>query len=252
MAAGLRAVFESADLIDLVIEVRDARMPRSTAVAALHPKLRGKPTIVLLNRQDLADALLTARWLAALAASGTGAFAGTGTRAATLKDLRTALLAVRGRRGKVRAAVVGAPNTGKSSVINALVRRRRAVAENRAGVTRHIRWIGLDEKTDLLDTPGVLEPRIASAAIAWQLGACGVLPESAFDAESIAAHLVRWAASHHGECAKIPSLESFARRRGMLRRGGEPDWPNAARAYLAAFQAGSFGRITFELPGVGT
>lgn len=249
MAAGLRAVLAAADLIDLVIEVRDARLPHSTAVADLHAKLRSKPTLVLLNRQDLAEPAFTTAWLTALTKSGVSAFAGTGTRAASLRPLRAALLNFRGRRAQIRAAIVGAPNTGKSSVINALVHRKRTITQNRAGVTRHIRWIALNERTDLLDTPGVLEPKIASPTTAWQFAMCGILPESAFDPEEVAEEFSTWLSRHRQEHATVPNLETFARCRGMLRRGGELDRRNAARALIKEFRAGNVGRITFELPG---
>jgi len=249
MAAGLRAVLGIADLIDVVIEVRDARLPRSTAVASLHARLKSKPMLVLLNRQDLADPASTAAWLADLGKSGIWACAGTGTRAASLRPLRSALLDFRGRRARVRAAVIGAPNTGKSSVINALVHRKRTVVQNKAGVTRHVRWIALNERTDLLDTPGVLEPKIANQTKAWQFALCGILPESAFDPEEVAEQFHSWLARHHPDSAGIADLESFARQRGMLRRGGELDRRNAARAFLKEFRAGTLGRITFERPG---
>ena len=145
-------------------------------------------------------------------------------------------------------AVVGAPNTGKSSVINALVHRKRAIVQNKAGVTRHVRWIALDDHVDILDTPGVLAPRITSQTVAWQLAVCGILPESAFDAEEVVDRLSAWlglsATNHSG----VPDVEMFARERGMLRRGGEIDRRNAARTYLKEFRAGNLGRVTFELP----
>jgi len=247
MAAGLRAVLESADLVDLVLEVRDARLPKATAVVHLHRRLRTKPRIVLLNREDLADRAVTRAWVAALAKKE-GAFSAVGTSAASLRPLRAALLAQKPRRGHIRVAVVGAPNTGKSSVINGLVRRKSAVTQNKPGVTKRIRWISLDCKVDVLDTPGVLEPRISSDQVTWQLALCGILPESAFDIETVATQFAAWLGQHHPQAAAAIGLETFARQRGMLRRGGEPDRLNAARRLVKEFRAGTFGRITFEEP----
>jgi len=248
MAASMRALLSSADLIDLIVEVRDARVPRSTAVARSHPKLRAKPALVLLNRDDLALSTSTTGWIADLAKDHIKAFRGVGTRAGTLRPLRDALLNSKSKRGKIRVAVVGAPNTGKSSVINALIRRKRAVVENRAGVTRHLRWLPLDARVELLDTPGVLEPKIASPVVAWQFAACGILPETAYDPEAVVAELSNWIARHASSRVSLPHLQDFAAERGMLRRGGVADLSNAARSLLAAFREGSFGRITFELP----
>ena len=247
MAAGLRAVLESADLVDLVLEVRDARLPKATGVAHLHQRLKVKPRIVLLNREDLADPAQTRAWVTALAKKEAGAFSAVGTHAASLRPVRSALLAQKPRRGHIRVAVVGAPNTGKSSVINALVRRKSALTQNKPGVTKNIRWISLDGKADVLDTPGVLEPRISNEQVAWQLAVCGILPESAFDIETVASHFTAWLEQHHPQNKTI-ALETFARQRGMLRRGGEPDRLNAARRLVKEFRAGTFGRITFEEP----
>jgi len=205
--------------------------------------------VVLLNRQDLAEQAATQRWLDALGLVGIKAFSTTATRAGTLRAVRTTLRAFPGRSTRIRAAVVGAPNTGKSSVINALASRKKAARENRAGVTRHVNWISLDEGVDLLDTPGVLEPRITDPARAWQLALCGILPESAFDVEEVAVCFADWTAGHGRDANRTLDLNSFARRRGMLRNRGEIDRRNAARALLTSFREGRLGRYTLELPG---
>jgi ribosome biogenesis GTPase A len=145
--------------------------------------------------------------------------------------------------------VVGAPNTGKSSVINALAHRKKALAQDKPGVTKHVRWIALDDRVDLLDTPGVLQPRVTDGTTAWQLALCGILPENAFDVEEAVQQYVAWLARRNpGQASKL-DLETFGRQRGMLRRGGEIDRRNAARAFIKEFRVGRLGRITFELPG---
>lgn len=246
MAASLRRLAEIADLIDIVVEVRDARVPVATAVADEHAKLARKPRITLLNRDDLADPAATRAWLARLRKSS-GAYAGVGTRAASLRAVRDELLARPRKGAKLRVAVVGAPNTGKSSVINALARRQRARVENRAGITRTLQWLSLGADAEMLDTPGVLAPRIVDADAAWQLALCGSLPDAAFEAEDVVRQFVRWREAHRPRM-RVPTLDDYARSRGMLRKGGEPDCAAAARAFIAAFRAGDFGRITFQLP----
>ena len=258
MAAGIRAVLEVADLIDVVIEVRDARVPAATSVADEHPRLKRKPRIVLLNRADLAEDAATAAWLRSLTSKGEArptagagapsAFATVATRAATVRAVRSDLLARPRKRGVLRAAVIGAPNTGKSSVINALSRHKRAVVADRAGVTRHVRWLKLEQGVELLDTPGLLPPRIVSEESAWQLSLCGSLPETAFDVEETVAHLERWLGSHRRALAAAADLDAFAAARGMRRRGGELDRRNAARKFVSLFRAGELFRLTFELP----
>jgi ribosome biogenesis GTPase A len=248
MAAGIRALLEVADLIDVVIEVRDARLPRSTAVAELHPRLKHKPSIALLNRSDLAENTATLAWQAELRAAGNRAYATVGTRAASLRELRSDLLARPRKRATLRVAVVGAPNTGKSSIVNALSRTKRAPVSDRAGVTRHVRWLKLEQGVELLDTPGLLPPRITSEEAAWQLSLCGSLPETAFDVEQTVTHFRRWLAQHRPQLAARADLDAFAEARGMRRRGGELDRLNAARAFIASFRAGKLFRVTFELP----
>jgi len=249
MAAGKRAVEENASLIDLVIEVRDARVPGATAVANQHPKLRAKPRVTLLNREDLADPEATTQWVRALRERGP-AYSTIGTRASSLRGARDAILASPRRRATLHVAVVGAPNTGKSSIINALARRKRAIAQDRAGITRHVRWLSLAPGVELLDTPGVLPPKIVGHETAWRLAACGCLPESAYDPEDVVERMGAWlrASGREAAAARMDVME-FARAHGMLRKGGEVDRAAAARKLLVQFRAGSLGRFTFELPG---
>jgi len=248
MAAGARAVASLSQLVDAVVEVRDARLPRATAVAPLHAKLRAKPAFILLNRADLADPQATQAWLASLRGSGRAAFAGVGTSAASLRALRSALLTSPRRRGKLKIAVIGAPNTGKSSVINALAHRKRAIAQDRAGVTRHVRWLRCADGVEVLDTPGVLAPKIVDAEVAWQLALCGSLPEAAFDPEAVAESFVAWLRPRRADLAARLDLQTFAGAHGMKRRGGELDRRGAARKLVTMFRSGAFGRFTFELP----
>jgi len=249
MAAGKRAVEEHAGLIDLVVEVRDARVPDATAVAGQHPKLRSKARVTLLNREDLADPGATTSWLRTLREDGP-VYATIGTRASSLRAVREALLASPRRRATLHVAVVGAPNTGKSSIINALARRKRAIAQDRAGITRHVRWLALAPGVELLDTPGVLPPKIVGRETAWRLAACGSLPETAYDPEEVVERMGAWLRASGLEAAAARmDVTEFARAHGMLRKGGEVDRAAAARKLLTRFRAGSLGRFTFELPG---
>ncbi len=247
MAAGILKLEKIAPLIDLVVEVRDARLPCSTAPARLPGRLGAKPRFIVLNRSDVADPVETERWVCSLRRKGQTAFAIAATRPATVRPLRAALLSQPARGPRLRIAVIGAPNTGKSSLINALARRKGAPAQNRPGVTRNTGWIVLDRRVEMLDTPGVLEPAIRDARTAWQFAVCGILPENAFDPEDAAMHLCAWWQHHRpSDAPHSLDLESFARRRGMLTRGDELNRRNAAGALLREFRAGKLGRVTFE------
>ncbi len=249
MAAGLRALVKASDLIDVLVEVRDARLPKTTAVAGMPRKLNTKPSLIFLNREDLADRAMTSAWIAALREEGRLAFSGIGTKAQSLRHLRKALLSQSARRFRLRVAVVGAPNTGKSSVINALSREKRALTRNKPGVTRHLQWLRFGDRVDILDTPGVLPSRQTDATAAWQLALCGILPEAAFDPLEVVERFALWCLQHRPEIAPAADLDSFAARRGKRQRGGELDRTAAARMLLSAFRAGTFGGVTFERPG---
>ena len=248
MSRGLLDVVAIADLIDLVVEIRDARLARSTAASHLHPSLNRKPRFVLLNRRDLAHQRITNDWLSLISREGTKCFSGIGKASATLAPLRSAIAGFPTRKSRVAAAVIGLPNTGKSSVINALGHRKRTEVRAKAGVTRRIHWVAINERVDILDTPGILQPKITDPVTAWRFALCGIIPESAFDPEDAVSSFFAWVSDGHQQEISVPDLETFARQRGILRRGGKPDSANAAKAFLAAFRSGDFGRLSFESP----
>jgi ribosome biogenesis GTPase A len=148
--------------------------------------------------------------------------------------------------GTTRAMVVGIPNTGKSSIINGLLRRTAAKAEDKAGVTRSLQWFRVRPKLEVMDSPGILVPKIATPEAQWQLALTGALPRERFDAEAVIGKFAHWAQARGLDA--VPELEAFARARGFARRGGEIDLHNAAGAYLKDFGEAKFGRISFERP----
>jgi ribosome biogenesis GTPase A len=141
--------------------------------------------------------------------------------------------------------VVGIPNTGKSTVINGLAKRIAAKAEDKAGVTRSLNWFRVSPTLEVMDTPGILVPKIETFAAQWQLALCNALPRERYDAQEVVAAFVSWAAEHG---RAVPDLDTFARKRGFLRRGNDVDAHNAAAAYVKDFNLAKFGRITFEIP----
>jgi ribosome biogenesis GTPase A len=154
-------------------------------------------------------------------------------------------------RGPARAMVIGVPNTGKSSLLNGLAKRAAAKTENKAGVTRQLRWFRVSPLLELMDTPGILVPKIPSEDAMWMLALSGALPRERYDAEDVIARFATWAQANVPRLG-VPDLETFARERGFLRRGDELDTRNAAGAYLRAFNDGKLGRISFEAPPVAT
>ncbi|HTJ25886.1 MAG TPA: ribosome biogenesis GTPase YlqF [Candidatus Limnocylindria bacterium] len=247
MARAMRKLGERLRIVDIVIEVVDARLPLSSANPALDEVAGKKPRIVVLAQEDLADPHVTREWLAWYAAAGRTAVAVNGKDQGSVRRLVPVLDALAVKSGTTRAIVVGIPNTGKSSVINGIARRSAAKTEDRAGVTRSLQWFRVSPKLEVMDTPGILVPKIASLEAQWQLALTGALPRERFEAEEVVDAFVAWAHEYRPQLP-VPDLAAFAAARGFARRGGELDLHNAAGAFLREFGEGRFGRVSFEKP----
>jgi ribosome biogenesis GTPase A len=250
MVQAMRRLGEYIKLIDIVVEVIDARAVRSDANPMLNSLIGERPRIVALSRDDLADHAITKRWIAAFAERDREAIA---VEARSQQSVSRILAAVKARakerRGLSRVIVVGVPNSGKSSVINGLLRRAAAKTEDRAGVTRALQWFRLASNIELMDTPGILVPKIATAQAQWKLALIGAVPRERYDPYEVSTEFHKWLVEKSAGRTKVPDLASFAAERGFIRRGGEIDEHNAAQAYIKAFNDGVFGRISLESPG---
>jgi ribosome biogenesis GTPase A len=251
MAKAARRIRESLSAVDIVIEVVDARIPRSGRNPLLDELASRRIRVVALDRDDLADPATTKRWLRRLSSGDSQAVAVDGRVRRSAGRIVTAMTRAHpnGRRvaGISRAMIVGVPNSGKSSIVNALLGRSAAKTEDRAGVTRHTQWFRLAPGVELMDTPGVLPPKIPDAAAQWKLAICGAIPRDRYDPQEVAAEFHRWLAARDPR-TDVPDLQSFAARRGFVRQRGEADYHNAAQSYIRAFNDGSFGRISLESP----
>ena len=248
MARAMRKIAEYLALIDIVVEVVDARVPRSGRNPALD-RLAGKRSrLLVLDRHDLADPHVTKAWIARFERDGVAAIAVDGRSQQNAGRVRTAMLALaKARKGVSRAIIVGIPNSGKSSIINALLRRAAARTEDRAGVTRQLQWFRLPPNVELMDTPGILVPKIATKQSQWKLAMCGAVPRERYDPEEVVRAFESWVA-HEYPSRKVPALDEFAAARGFVRRGGNVDFHNAAQSYVRTFNEGTFGRISLETP----
>jgi ribosome biogenesis GTPase A len=247
MAKAMRRLADDLRVVDLVIEAVDARTPRAGANPALERLAARKARLRVLTRDDLADPVKTEAWVERFRQTGHPALAVDAKSTVGVARLRAELTALAAVRRSTRAIVLGVPNAGKSTVINALVGRKVARTENRAGVTRAAQWFRIGRTLELLDTAGILAPKIETPEEQWKLALVGALPQARFDPEEIVAQLKRWADQSLGPEA-LPDLETFAQSRGLVRRGNVLDTHNAARAYIKEWNEGRFGRMTLEEP----
>jgi ribosome biogenesis GTPase A len=268
MAKARRMLDEQAALVDIICELSDARIPLSSRNPELDGIVGRKPRLLILNRVDLADASVTAEWVRHFNLSGTAFIevdAKSGKGVANFpKAVREVLKekisreAERGLSRPIRAMIVGIPNVGKSTFINKAAKRKAAIASDRPGVTRGRQWINVDSGLDLLDTPGLLWPKLTSETLANHLAFTGAINDDILDIEDIAAKFLTELAAKYPQLLteryKLDDftlepyqlLETAAKKRGFLASGGIPDTERFSHVLLDEFRGGKIGRISLE------
>ncbi len=246
MARAMRRLAEDIRAIDIVIEVADARVPAAGTNSTLTRLAGQRARVLVLTRAQHAAATDTAAWIRHFRAAGRDVLAVDAKDRAGVARLRAALEALASGQRTVRAIVLGIPNAGKSTVINALAGRNVARAEDRAGVTRARQWFRIGT-LEIMDTAGILAPKIETADQQWKLALVGAVPRARFDAEDVVSRFHRWLLADDPRTA-VPDLETYAQSRGFMRRGTLVDTHNAAWSYLKDWSDGKFGRMTLEKP----
>lgn len=271
MAKTKRNIEADMALVDMIIEVIDARIPLASRNPDLAPYTKKKCHLLLLNKADLADPRLTQEWMKYYRRQGYIPAAVNAARKQGLKEMQSAIviasqpmlerLRSRGRLPRpVRAMVVGIPNCGKSTVINALAPTASAKTGNKPGVTKGRQWVKTNAGVELLDTPGMLWPKFASDEVAFKLAVCGSINDAVFPTYQVACQLAQWlsriapqALQERYKIAELPQLPEeilieVARSRGMIGAGGRIREDDAALVLLQEFRSGKLGRITLESP----
>lgn len=271
MAKAKRLIKEKLKLIDVVIELLDARIPASSRNPELNKIIAGKSRIVVLNKADLADPEATRAWIdyfqrQGLTAVPVNAATGEGINkvVAAAKKIAAPVMERLQKKGRlprpVRAMILGIPNVGKSSLINRLSGQKKAKVEDRPGVTRGQQWIRIGSDFELLDTPGVLWPKLGDKEVALKLAFTGAIKDDLLNIEEIAGELIRWLqlnapgalTRRYGidETGKEREeiLGAIGRKRGFLVSGGEVDTFKTAGLVLNEFRAGLLGKFTLDLP----
>ena len=269
MAKSRRLLQDQLRAVDAVIELCDARAPLATRNPDLEKLTRGKARILVLNKADLADDAETARWISHFRARGLTALRFNSNGGKTKEILarigeatRPAVerAAARGIKKTVRLMVIGIPNVGKSTFINRLHGSGIARASDRPGVTRSNQWVKIGPYLELLDTPGMLPPRMDDQDGARLLAYLGSIRDQIMDTEELAGsllmHLLALRPAPVRARFKLPeeelyaepqlALEAACHGRGWLISGGRPDCDRAAALILDEFRGGKAGRITIE------
>ena len=271
MTKAKRAMKEDIKLIDLIIELVDARVPLSSRNPDIDELGKGKGRIILLNKSDLADEAANDRWMEYFKAKGFHVIKVNSRSGAGLRQLGQVVseacrekIERDRRRGilnrPVRAMVVGIPNVGKSTFINSYAGKACAKTGNKPGVTKGNQWIRLNKTLELLDTPGILWPRFEDQQVGLKLALIGSINDQILNKDELACELIRFLKKRYPqvlaerfgletegkEAAVI--LEEIARVRACLLKGGDLDVSRAAALLLDDFRAGKLGRITLEEP----
>lgn len=268
MAKAKRLLKEQLSRVDVVIEVCDARLPLSSRNPDLLPLLGHKNRFLVMNKADLANPAATAGWSRWFLSQGETVTEAVGTR--PLRQLRRmvedaagdrmARDAARGVRRTIRGMVVGVPNVGKSTIINSLAGARSLRTEDRPGVTRANQWVRISEYLEIMDSPGLLWPKLEDQTAARRLAYIAAIRDQVLDtynlALTLAEELLLLAPDLFAQRYRIEDttlrgqalMEALCRGRGFLIKGGVPDLDRGATVLLDEFRAGRIGRITLEMP----
>lgn len=276
MKKAQRLIEDNLKLVDVVIELLDARIPFSSANPMLAEIIKTKPRMIALNKIDLADPGMTKKWLnyfktQGIIAVGIDSAKGRGMKqlvsaAEMLAKPKTEKFVAKGAKARAaRCMILGIPNVGKSSLINRLAGAVKAKTADKPGVTRAKQWIKIGSNLDLLDTPGILWPKFEDKTVGLKLAFTGAINDDIYDREQVTALLLEvmrrdYAArlierfKFKGELPEsgLDLLEAIGRKRGCLVKGGLVDLEKAQNIVLNEFRAGKLGLVTLdEVPAAG-
>ena len=273
MAKTRRMITENLKNVDVVIEILDARIPKSSRNPEIASMTAQKPTILLLNKATLADPAMTKAWCEHYSSSNTicittDCVSGLGINKIkeavnTVLSDKIARYEAKGMTGrKLKAMIVGIPNVGKSSLINKICGSKKAKVENRPGVTVDKQWVSTNIGIDLMDMPGVLWPKFDDRIIGENLALTGAIKDKILDIESLAIVLCSRLRKNYPEylCARyklgdasaiegltdLQLFELIGKKRGFLISGGEIDYERTANMLLEEFRSAKIGKITLD------
>ena len=270
MTKARRRMSESLKLVDMVIELTDARTVRSGRNPDIDKLASGKSRILLMTKADLADERATALWIDHYKEQGIYCMALDARSRQSVKAVKKLIEEAGAEKRErdrargivnrpVRAMIAGIPNVGKSTLINSLAQRASAKTGNKPGVTRGEQWIRTGEGLELLDTPGILWPKFEDRQVGINLSLTGTIRDELLDEGELALYLCDYLtgaypgtlSSRYGvqdDCVRDEILPGIAASRSLVRQGGEADVSRAAKALIDDFRTGKLGKISLEFP----
>ena len=283
MAKTKRQIIEDLKLVDIVVEILDARIPISSQNPDIQEYIKNKNKIEVLNKSDLADEKQTNNWVKYFEKNNIPAVITDSNSGKGIRDVIKMIqivskeskekFAQKGRVGKnIRVLVLGIPNVGKSSFINRISKKTSARVGNKPGVTRQKQWIRVEEGIELMDTPGVLWPKFENETVAMNLAFTGTIKDDVLEKTEIAFELLKFLVNNYktnlSERYKLENkideimnssediddndkylsiLDTIAKKRGTIVSGGRVDYEKVSNILLDEFRSGKLGRITLEI-----
>lgn len=272
MSKTRRMIAQNIKMIDVVVEILDARIPYSGRNPNFNDILKGKPRLIVLNKYDLADKNVTDMWIRKYARDGIKVIpisCATGHGINKIETAARELISEKLEREKskgitksVKIMMVGIPNVGKSTLINRLVGKSKTITGDRPGVTKTQQWVRIKEGLELLDTPGLLPPKFDDQELAKNLVYTGAIKDEIMNIELLSYSLLellrdtypdelcaRYKLTEDISCMKgYEILEYIGKKRGFLISGGEIDTERAANIVMDEFRSAKIGNITLEKP----
>jgi ribosome biogenesis GTPase A len=273
MTRAKRKIAEDLKLVDVVIELVDARIPMSSRNPDVDQIVGGKPRIIILNKSDLSDENANRLWIKYYTANNTRVILANSIKGTGLKEATTAAkllmkekidrLKSKGLLVKtIRALIIGIPNVGKSTLINKMAGRAVAQTGDRPGVTKAKQWIKINPELELLDTPGILWPKFKDEQVALNLAFTGAIKDDILDVYELGIKLLERFQKDffinlkekyklddsHKEMSVYDLFNDIGKKRGCIIAGGEIDIRRVAVLLLDDFRGGRIGKITLELP----
>lgn len=270
MTKAKREMSEKLKMVDMVIELRDARVPNASKNPLLDELIQQKPRLIILSKKDKADIQFTNKWIQYLKNDSVEVLALDIVNDAILQPVTNAVkqlmkpkidrMISRGMKPRaIRAMVVGIPNVGKSTFINRLAKKKITQTGDRPGVTRSLQWVKVNQDIDVLDTPGVLWPKFDDEQVGILLAITGAIRDEILPLEEICVEAIKFLTIHHPEYLEnryhilvdedpYVVLERIAQERKFYRAGNEIDMKRTYETIIKEVRGDKIGRVTWELP----